>query len=150
MSEFPKLAFGKDISRCVIVEDQNELALATLALAFTPPRHMMAPVYKKKEAIKCRLPSCEVMHLHNGGYCCAEHFRKHKGRVGGGMSEIDHSFTDEIVCPHCGYKFHDSWELNDQDGTKQDCAECGEEFELAVNFEVTYSTYKKEAQCKKR
>lgn len=30
---------------------------------------------------KCRLPRCNVMHRHNGGYCCAEHCREHRGEI---------------------------------------------------------------------
>lgn len=31
-----------------------------------------------KEMVKCALSGCEVMTAHNGGYCCAEHCRKHR------------------------------------------------------------------------
>jgi len=48
------------------------------------------------------------------------------------MSEIDHKFTNEIVCPYCGYEFSDSWEYLDpsndsHDGEEIDveCLECG-------------------------
>ena len=27
---------------------------------------------------KCALPECGVMTEHNGGYCCAEHCRRHR------------------------------------------------------------------------
>jgi hypothetical protein len=32
-----------------------------------------------KPARKCSLPGCNVMHTHNGGYCCADHCRQHRG-----------------------------------------------------------------------
>jgi len=32
---------------------------------------------EKRDMRKCRLPGCEVMHSHNGGYCCPEHCREH-------------------------------------------------------------------------
>jgi len=31
----------------------------------------------EKKAHKCLLPSCNNMTIHNGGYCCAEHFKEH-------------------------------------------------------------------------
>ena len=33
---------------------------------------------EKKRFIKCGLPGCEILHDHNGGYCCAGHYQKHK------------------------------------------------------------------------
>ena len=54
------------------------------------------------------------------------------------MSEIDHEFTDEIVCPYCGYKSRDSWELPD-DGIEE-CEVCYKEFTFDRNVTVDYST----------
>ena len=56
--------------------------------------------------------------------------------------EINHEFTQEIVCPYCGYKFSDSWELNDSSGIVQECHGCEKPFTLEVDFDVTYSTEK--------
>lgn len=36
------------------------------------------PKIKYKELRKCRLPGCENMTSHNGGYCNAEHCHKHR------------------------------------------------------------------------
>lgn len=51
------------------------------------------------------------------------------------MSKND--FTDEIVCPYCGYEYSDSWGENDD---KLDCQKCGETFhyekELAFKYRV--------------
>ena len=52
---------------------------------------------------------------------------------------FDHEYTDEIVCPHCGFEYSDSWESSD--GEKE-CYECGEKFHMVRNVEVTYVTYK--------
>ena len=30
--------------------------------------------------VKCDLPRCNVMHSHNGGYCCPEHCKEHRGK----------------------------------------------------------------------
>ena len=55
--------------------------------------------------------------------------------------EIDHSNTDKIVCPYCGYKFQHSYELDGESGHVE-CEECEEEFEYFRNIEVSYNTYK--------
>lgn len=56
------------------------------------------------------------------------------------MNEIKCEYTDEVVCPHCGYEFNDSWEF--QDFEVVDCCECGEEFRMCRHVEVTYCTEK--------
>lgn len=54
--------------------------------------------------------------------------------------DIDSTYEDEIVCPHCGYNFSDSWEVHDD--CKMECDFCDQSFELIINREVSYSTYK--------
>jgi hypothetical protein len=54
---------------------------------------------------------------------------------------IDHEFTDEIVCPHCGYEEADSWEYED-DG-KSECGGCEKEYYFERIVTVEYSTTKK-------
>jgi DNA-directed RNA polymerase subunit RPC12/RpoP len=57
--------------------------------------------------------------------------------------EIDHRYTDEVVCPYCGYEFEDSWEFftNDQEDTEIDCDECDKTFVASRNITITYSTH---------
>ena len=60
------------------------------------------------------------------------------------QDEIDHEYTDEIVCPFCGHEFGDSWEI---DGSSEDlglidCEECYKEFYAVRNISVCYSTEK--------
>lgn len=59
--------------------------------------------------------------------------------------EIDHDYTEEIVCPHCGFEYSDSWDFS-QDFDEIDCEECGKEFEFAREVETTYSTAKVKKQ----
>jgi transcription elongation factor Elf1 len=60
--------------------------------------------------------------------------------------EIKHDYTDEIVCPWCGYRHSDSWET---DPGLQECENCGKSFYAERNVEVTYSTQKaKYGTCK--
>lgn len=56
------------------------------------------------------------------------------------MTEIDHEFTDEVVCPYCGREHCDSWEYSD-DGTEE-CNDCGKTFNYTRNVTVEYSTSK--------
>lgn len=63
--------------------------------------------------------------------------------------EIDHTATPEIVCPHCGYEYSDSWEylrlMRDDWGYSclvRKCVSCGKEFEFEREIIVTYTTWK--------
>ncbi|HDK7182970.1 TPA: hypothetical protein PTV74_002117 [Clostridium botulinum] len=58
--------------------------------------------------------------------------------------EIDHEYTNEIVCPFCGYEFIDSWEYGDgeEDLGLIECNECGKSFYANREVLVTYSTCK--------
>ncbi len=51
----------------------------------------------------------------------------------------------DAICPYCGSKQMDSWELSGDDGEENEtyCGSCGEEFKYVRNIEVTYSTYQK-------
>lgn len=65
--------------------------------------------------------------------------------------EIDHEYTDEIVCPYCGYEFLDSFEISseEEDLGLIECDKCGEQFYASRNIQVTYSTEKpKRGICK--
>jgi transposase len=59
---------------------------------------------------------------------------------------IDHEYTDEVVCPYCGYVFGDSWEFirGGRNDGKADCDGCGKTFGWSADFDVTYSTTKTE------
>ena len=59
------------------------------------------------------------------------------------MAEIDHEYTDEVVCPWCGYVHIDSWEWEDDDG-EDSCYKCDKVFTYTRHFTVEYSTEKKE------
>ncbi len=54
--------------------------------------------------------------------------------------EIDHEFTDEVVCPYCGQEESDSWEFSDSGSQK--CSGCDKEFIFTRNVSVSYSTEK--------
>lgn len=54
------------------------------------------------------------------------------------------NFTDEVVCPYCGYEY--KIETGEFDHSKEcheiDCDECGEVFTLIINISVEYSVVK--------
>lgn len=56
-------------------------------------------------------------------------------------TELQTDYTAEVVCPHCGYRHRDSWEMWEGEN---ECGHCGGEFEMTRHVEVTYSTSKKE------
>ncbi|QVK17752.1 hypothetical protein KHQ81_13005 [Mycoplasmatota bacterium] len=66
------------------------------------------------------------------------------------MNELKHKYTNEIVCPYCGYEFSDSWEFDgDEDLGLIECEECDKSFYATRDIEITYSTQKaKYGTCK--
>jgi hypothetical protein len=53
-------------------------------------------------------------------------------------NDIEHEYTDEIVCPHCGYEHLDSWEYSDEGETE--CGDCCKPFSFCRNVAISYST----------
>ncbi|GAA6122599.1 hypothetical protein BPY_07070 [Bifidobacterium psychraerophilum] len=62
------------------------------------------------------------------------------------MSDIDHEYMDEIVCPYCGYVFGDSWEFSSDDFQSTECDECGRLFMFHREVEITYCSSKPTAE----
>ncbi len=55
--------------------------------------------------------------------------------------EIECEYTDEIVCPYCGYESGDSWEISADSGDDV-CPDCDKKFHYERNVTVDYSTSK--------
>lgn len=55
-------------------------------------------------------------------------------------------YTDNIICPYCGYESRDSIEYIDNDGDFIECLDCEKEFLLNVYKTVEYSTFRKESE----
>lgn len=55
-------------------------------------------------------------------------------------------YMDEPVCPHCGHRQRDAWEINLGPGIEGDgemeCGECWKEFLISRHCSVSYSTSK--------
>lgn len=56
------------------------------------------------------------------------------------MDDIDYSFTDELVCPYCGYSHDDDGEMNEA-GT-YNCSKCDKMFNFEVDYSKSYSSRK--------
>ncbi len=61
------------------------------------------------------------------------------------MEEIDHEYTDEVVCPHCGLEASDSWEFLDW-VDEHECGACGKLYTIERNIRITYTTTKIEGE----
>jgi transcription elongation factor Elf1 len=66
------------------------------------------------------------------------------------MSEIDCEYKTYITCPHCGYEDRDSWETDFGNSLEAEtdvfCGGCEEEFTVARQAQITYSSRKREQQ----
>lgn len=61
------------------------------------------------------------------------------GQVEEPKKEIDHHYTEEVICPHCGHQESDSQEYDDTQETK--CDQCGQCFLVERDISITYSTH---------
>lgn len=52
---------------------------------------------------------------------------------------MEHLYTDNITCPYCNWEDEDSWELR-ENSAELICGNCGEEFFVERDIQVTYST----------
>jgi hypothetical protein len=59
-------------------------------------------------------------------------------------TEVDHEYTNCIVCPYCGHQFKDSWEYGRGEGYLGEiaCELCEESFHARRMITVTYTTSK--------
>lgn len=61
---------------------------------------------------------------------------------------IDTECTANIICPHCGYEDHDSWEVSigsgnwDEGEGETDCPSCGATFFVERRVSIDYTTRK--------
>ena len=57
--------------------------------------------------------------------------------------DIDHEYTDNLICPYCGNEDRDSWEQPEGEELGLiECGECYKKFYGTRHIEVTYSTEK--------
>jgi predicted RNA-binding Zn-ribbon protein involved in translation (DUF1610 family) len=58
--------------------------------------------------------------------------------------EIDHRYTDQVVCPHCGNKHEEGYEIvpPEDECADFDCEECGKEMSVCRIIDIRYSTKK--------
>ena len=60
--------------------------------------------------------------------------------------KIEHDWTDEPVCPHCGAQDIDWWDgtslRDDGDFEIVECMNCGEEFRQTISVSYSFTTDK--------
>lgn len=54
--------------------------------------------------------------------------------------EIDHSYTDELVCPYCGHEHGDDGEMNE--AGDYECSKCKKNFSFEVDYSKSYTSRK--------
>lgn len=57
------------------------------------------------------------------------------------MEEMEHLNERNIKCPYCNWEDNDSWEMQDYSDMRT-CGDCGKEFNVERNIEITYSTFR--------
>lgn len=62
------------------------------------------------------------------------------GGLGKMRKEIEHEYTDELICPYCGHENKTEYDAPDYE--TEECNKCGEEFKYDHYIEITYTTYK--------
>lgn len=56
--------------------------------------------------------------------------------------EFDTWYTENIVCPYCGYVNDDSWEIASDYDDAYECEECGKTFSWERIIDVSYTSHK--------
>lgn len=54
---------------------------------------------------------------------------------------MKHTHTSNITCPYCNWEDRDSWEFDEDEGTRT-CGSCDKEFNVSRDVAVTYNTSK--------
>ena len=102
---------------------------------------------KHDVCISCGIKRAELDHtpwgVRIGAFQCApcEKAKREadiKNRI---LKGFEHEYTDEVVCPHCGYTYGDSWEMGE---SEHDCPDCGKSFNIERTVSVAYTTEKVE------
>ena len=61
-------------------------------------------------------------------------------------SDYQYQYNDDPLCPYCGHKERDAWEINFGAGmegeTEITCGKCDEEYLVSRHVSVSYSTCK--------
>ncbi len=123
----------------------SELKQCPTCASDTRPQPFAKYCIKHDVCIECGIPRANLDHapwgtLRGAFQCnpCVERIRlagiKERQEKG-----FDHEYTSEIVCPHCGYEFSDSWEAGEG---KSECYECKGKFEVERIVDVNYCTSK--------
>lgn len=67
--------------------------------------------------------------------------------------DIDHEHTDHIVCPYCGCKQTDLFDIDgayEEDETRIDCQKCDQEFSSVCSIIYSFTTYTVDLEAEER
>lgn len=78
----------------------------------------------------------EKIVIRGGGVTCDACWKVHLDAVIAAFDE-DTSGESQVVCPHCGYRHDDSWEIPEGE---IECSQCERKFHMYRDIEVFYST----------
>lgn len=128
-------------------------------VADNTPQHMVAlyaPAMKTcktcprfsvlDHSARCQHEPNRFVPVDGSGYC-------HEHPEASAMpNQLDHEYTDEIVCPYCGHKHHDSWEYGEPGdemyGEEHECGSCQRKFIWSRRIKAIYSTETWEAHVR--
>ena len=97
----------------------------------------------KKTKYNCNCDECKIWKTHSG-IQCKDCYRAQQKRAIEDYKPIDdsaHDHNKEPVCPFCGYKMTDAWEISD-DESVHECSNCDSTYNVYRHTEVTYTTSK--------
>lgn len=68
------------------------------------------------------------------------------------MTEIDHEYTDDPVCPFCGTAQRDVWEIEGiytEEETRIECEECGQAYASFCSVSYSFTTHKVDLEAER-
>lgn len=52
--------------------------------------------------------------------------------------------TNELVCPYCGYREDESWEIRETDCDEFECSSCGKAFMYSAEVRLEFTSWEVE------
>ena len=80
------------------------------------------------------------------GALCSTHYEEAKERVKTEYKGEPEQYGSEPICPYCGHKYSDAWELGlgDEEEDEAECGLCESAFKVTAHWSIDYSTRRME------
>ena len=69
------------------------------------------------------------------------------------MNDIDHEYTDNVVCPYCGHEQEphefENGDVFTEDEVRLECPDCEKEFASCCNISYSFSTHEVDVEAEK-